>query len=49
MREKGLGARIDGEGRACCQGCGKEGDTGALARCKGCECVWYCDKVRSLP
>jgi hypothetical protein len=28
-----------------CQGCGKE--EGNMARCKGCESVWYCNKVGS--
>jgi hypothetical protein len=36
---------LEGEGKRC-QGCGKE-EEGKMARCKGCEAVWYCNKVGS--
>jgi hypothetical protein len=29
-----------------CQACSTEKDSDELSRCKGCESVWYCDKVR---
>jgi hypothetical protein len=45
-KEKAIGKkRSESEGRECCQACGKEMGTGKLSRCKGCESVWYCDKV----
>lgn len=28
-----------------CQACSAEKNAGELSRCKGCESVWYCDKV----
>jgi hypothetical protein len=36
---------LDGE-RKRCQSCGKE-DEGKMSKCKGCERVWYCNKVGS--
>jgi hypothetical protein len=33
------------EGREACQACGTEKEEVKLSRCKGCESVWYCDKV----
>ncbi|KAL3422241.1 hypothetical protein PVAG01_06397 [Phlyctema vagabunda] len=30
------------EGEEICQACGTRGED--LLRCRGCECVWYCDK-----
>jgi len=36
---------LGGEGKRC-QGCGK-GEEGKMARCKGCEAMWYCNKVSS--
>jgi hypothetical protein len=35
---------LAGEGKLC-QGCGKV-DEGNISKCKGCESVWYCNKVR---
>jgi hypothetical protein len=29
-----------------CQACSTEKIVDELSRCKGCEAVWYCDKVR---
>jgi hypothetical protein len=37
--------RSEVEGRECCQTCGKDKVIQNLSRCKGCESVWYCDKV----
>jgi hypothetical protein len=46
MGDKGkVVGRSESEGRECCQACGKEVETGKLSRCKGCESIWYCDKV----
>jgi hypothetical protein len=33
------------EGKEACQACGIEKEVEKLSRCKGCELVWYCDKV----
>jgi hypothetical protein len=45
-KEKVVGRkRSESEGRECCQARGKEMETVTLSRCKGCESVWYCDKV----
>ena len=44
-KEKVVGRKSEDEGREGCQACGKEMETGKLSRCKGCESVWYCDKV----
>jgi MYND finger len=35
----------NGEGKESCQACGSEKETEKLSKCKGCESVWYCDKV----
>lgn len=32
-------------GKATCQGCGIKNNVEQLLRCKGCESVWYCNKV----
>jgi hypothetical protein len=32
-------------GNETCQACGIEKEAEKLSRCKGCESVWYCDKV----
>jgi hypothetical protein len=49
MGERERGAekkRSENEGKECCQACGKENERENLSRCRGCESVWYCDKVR---
>jgi hypothetical protein len=33
------------EGKEACQACGIEKEVEKLSRCKGCELVWYCNKV----
>jgi hypothetical protein len=33
------------EGKETCQACGTEKEAEKLSRCKGCETVWYCNKV----
>ena len=35
------------EGKETCQACGNDKKAEKLSRCKGCESVWYCDKVSS--
>ena len=48
-REKEAGLkRGESQGKESCQACGTEKDTETLSRCKGCESVWYCDKVSSF-
>lgn len=32
-------------GKEACQACGAEKEAEILSRCKGCELVWYCNKV----
>jgi hypothetical protein len=32
-------------GKEACQACGTEKEAEKLSRCKGCESVWYCNKV----
>jgi hypothetical protein len=34
-----------GEGKESCKACGTEKEMEKLSRCKGCESVWYCNKV----
>ena len=34
-----------GKGLKHCQACAVEANVDELSRCKGCESVWYCDKV----
>ena len=33
------------KGQEACQACGTEEEAEKLSRCKGCESVWYCNKV----
>lgn len=34
-----------GKGKETCQACRNEKEGEKLSKCKGCESVWYCDKV----
>ena len=45
----------DGEGndawkadQRSCQGCGSQNKVDNLSRCRGCESVWYCNKVSEI-
>jgi len=45
-REREVSEKREGsEGKECCQACGSVKKTETLSKCKGCESVWYCDKV----
>jgi hypothetical protein len=36
---------VQHEGNEACQACGTDKEAERLSRCKGCESVWYCNKV----
>lgn len=44
-KEKEVEKTVQREGEEACQACGTEKETEKLSRCKGCESVWYCNKV----
>jgi hypothetical protein len=42
---EGIEKKGANEGKESCQACGNDKQAEKFSRCKGCESVWYCDKV----